>query len=78
MTDVTFLHSAPPQHPRRLHRVFPGRLPADVPGDGLPGPQVPQAPGQPEDGGDSLHQPGELNLQPLATDRSRQQENLTF
>ena len=62
MTDLPFNNSASPQYPGRLHRVVPGCLPPDVPGHGLPGPQVPETPGQPEDGGDSLQQPGEVNL----------------
>ena len=62
MTDLAFSnHSAPPQYPGRLRSLFPGRLPADVPGDGLPGPQVQEAAGDPEAGGDSLRQSGQLN-----------------
>ena len=55
---------ASPQYPGRLHCVFPGCLPPDVPGDGLPGSQVPETTGHSEDGGDSLHQPGAVNLYP--------------
>ena len=72
-----FNNLATPQYPGRLHCVFPGRLPPDVPGHGLPGSQVPQTEGHSEDGGDSLHQPGEVN-RPWPTDQSRQEKILTF
>ena len=69
---------ASPQYPGRLHCLFPGCLPPHVPGDGLPGSEVPETAGDSEDGGDSLQQPGEVNLHCEPTDQSRQQKMLTF